>query len=281
MIDMIGFDELNKTRKEFNDVEVLINNSKELKSSCAFGHEINKKYMQQINKLIGKSLNQSTKADVHTWNFIDEDDNSKRKCTLEISKKGIGATSESRYQIETYDRLFSAKERWSNPSEGLIKDVIDNEEVFNKTLDYLNPKGKEIMQIIKEVRQQTNIIPPEETLIQKMFKLSKEEKEFFKVATNEGLIEINDNNGRGVEFAVSIIRENDGVEKHSLFSIHDLRVDKEEDFSYILFVKNHKEDFENAIKEYNEKSKDIKETWEKFDEEIKQRLAKFILLERI
>jgi hypothetical protein len=277
---MIGFNELNKTRKEFNDVEVLINNSKELKSSCAYGQEINRKYLPQINKLIGKNLNQSTKADVHTWEFKDGDDRT-RKYTLEISKKGIGATSESRYQIETYDSLFSPKDRYGKPSEGLIKDVIDNEKVFIKTLDYLNPKGKEIMQIIKEVRQQTNIIPPEETLIQRMFKISKEEKEFFKVATNEGLIEINDNNGRGVEFAVSVIKENDGVEKHSLFSIHDLRVSNENDFAYIMFVKNHKEDIENAMKEYINKTKKIKETWENFDEEIKQRLAKFILLERI
>jgi len=279
---MIGFDELNKTRKEFKKVEDIIKKRNNLKSSYNYAQDINKKYMSQINNLIGKSLNQSTKANIHTWEWTNEYDGSKSNYTLEISRKGIGATSPNRYQIETYDRLFNSNNRYDSASNGLIKDVIDDEEVFKKTLEYLNPKGKEIMNIIKEVRQQTKISLPEPTTIQKLFTLSNEEKEFFKVATNEAIIEIKDSSGRRVDFTISVVKENhDDIDKKSLFVLHDLDINKEEDFVYIIFANNHLKDFENAMNEYSEKIKINQKVWETFDEIIRERLAKYILLGRI
>ena len=278
-MSMIGFDELNETKKELIEVEKIVEQSGKLKSVCSYARDINKKFMPSINRLIGKSLNQSTKADVHEFEFKD-DDNRVSKATLEISKRGIGATSSSRYQIEPYEKMFNEADRYGNKSEGFIKDVIDNKEVFDKALEYLNPKGKEIMKIVKEVRQKTNIGIPEVTQIHKPFKFSNGEKEFFSLGSNEGLIEILDD-GNSVEFGVSGIKENRGIEKASLFSIHTLNINSEEHFAYALFVKNHKKDFEEAIKEYNKETKETKDKWEKFDTEMKEGLAKYILLERI
>lgn len=278
-MSMIGFDELNETKKELKEVKEVIAQSTELKSACSYAQEINKKFMPSINRLIGKSLNQSTKVDVHTLEFED-DDNRKTKLNLEISKRGIGATSPNRYQIEPYERMFNEQNKYGGNSKGFIKDVIDDDIVFDKTLDYLNPKGKEIMKIVRDVRRKTNVDIPEVTQIHKPFKFSNGEKEFFSLGSNEGLIEILDD-GNQVEFNVSGIKENRGIEKASLFSIHSLNINSEEHFAYALFVKNHKKDFEEAVMDYNKETKEKKDRWETFDTEMKEGLAKYILLERI
>jgi hypothetical protein len=278
---MIGFDELNETKKELKEVNEVVEESNKLTSACDYARTINGKFLPSINRLIGKSLNQSVKANVQTLEFPDEDNNERKiKYTLEISRKGIGATSQNRYQIEVYEKLFNENDRYGNYTKGFMIDVIDDENVFNKTLEYLNPKGKEIMKVIREVRQKTNVGIPQPTQIHKSFKFSNGEKEFFSLGSNEGLIEILDDDGN-VEFEVSGIKEKQGIEKTSLFSIHALNMESEEHFAYLLFVKKHKKDFDDAIIEYKKETKEKKESWEKFDEMMKERLAKFILLERI
>ena len=72
-MSMIGFDELNETKKELKEVKEVIEQSAKLKSACSYAQEINKKFMPSVNRLIGKSLNQSTKVDVHTLEFEDDD----------------------------------------------------------------------------------------------------------------------------------------------------------------------------------------------------------------
>ena len=43
-MSMIGFDELNETKKELIEVEKIVEQSGKLKSVCSYARDINKKY---------------------------------------------------------------------------------------------------------------------------------------------------------------------------------------------------------------------------------------------
>jgi hypothetical protein len=279
---MITFKDMNETKEKFPDAAETIRNTQTLESTYEYTDNINRKFLPIINTLLGKNLNQPNKApDVYTWKRKTE--YGEQGYNLQISNKGIGATSLHRYQIEPYEKLMKEHrendEDWQ--SQGFIIDVIDDDKVFKATTEYLNPKGKDIMNIIKDVRNKTNVQLPKETEIHKMIFLSDDEREFFGLSNKQGIIEIIDG-GSNVEFTLSVLKDKDKeFEKDELFKINDLDFDDKEHFAYILFVINHKKDIEEAIEEYKNKTKSIKDAWENFDEQMKEKLAKYVLLERL
>jgi hypothetical protein len=276
---MITFKDIELTKAELGDTIKFIDNINKIECAASMIYDINYDAAKKASLLIGKFYNQPKKAIAHTWKRQSKY-GGMNNTELQISKSGIGATSGYRTQIEIYDKVL--QDDGYNGSKGLIGDVIDDKEIYEKTLSNLPEKGKSVMNSIKEAREESNIQMPKFNTIKLPVNLSKEEMDIFHIKENNAQISINDSD-REVYICFEYPIPSDGYNRteKQVFKLNQLDIDNETEFQYILFVHYHLPEFKLALEQYIAATKDHKERWAKFKELMNDKLAKYLMLIKI
>ena len=270
---MITFKDIIETNKQLGKTQELINSIQKTESAYRYETGLNSKLMEQLNKLVGKYFTEKTKAYVH--DYYDEK-NKIKSATLQISKAGIGKTGQYNTNITPFRELITSdgREGYYN-SDGLIDTVIADKEVFYKCISHMSTNGKYILNTLKEVYEHHKINDPDSSKVVTKFKALPDEIEIF--GQENLFIHINDNNN--VRLEISKKKENDRYSNNeTIFELNSLDIEDEKDFMYNLFVNNHVEEITKAIKDYKEITTERLNTWKNFNEELNEKLAKFLIL---
>jgi hypothetical protein len=275
---MITFEDIKQTKDNMEKAIELIDNIKTYPSTFKYINDINTNSMNKINQLIGKYYNQPKKCVVHTWK---NNNNSgyTNKYELQISKAGIGRTPSGYSQIQKFEKIFSDETGWRE-NKGLIGDVIKDKDIYEKTLNNLSDKGKEILKIVKEAYEKSEIELYDKNRNVKKIEISNDEREIFNLKINKLYIEIEDGYNQVNVHILKNINENNGYGygDKSLFLINNLNETDSTDYLYILFMQYHYDEILNTLNKYIEDTKETKEKWTKFNELLNEKLAKYLIL---
>jgi hypothetical protein len=284
---MITFKDIIETKIAIKDAwefKETINNTE---ASFDYMQTINLHTAAELNKLFGRFFNLPKKAVAHVWIRKNKyNANSTRKIELQLSKSGVGATSEGD-RINVYDCLIDDKDNYYE-SKGYIGDIINDAEVYDKMFNVLSPKGQDVLKALKEVTETTKVKHPKSTAIRYPLTISQEETEAFGLSDgvlnsskSNTYIELKDDSKEMVvEVKNEKKKENDqySYDKGVIFRINSLELNNEKDFQYLLFIHYHLDEFKMALNKYLEKTKEHKDRWTNFKELINSRIAKYVIL---
>jgi len=76
-------------------------------------------------------------------------------------------------------------------------------------------------------------------------------------------------------------KSQNNYEDNCIFTLNILDLEDEKDFIYNLFVNSHAEEIEKAINDYTKKTNENLVTWKKFNEELTEKLAKYLVLMKL
>lgn len=274
---MISFDNLVETKKELDNTNQLFDRIQQTKSIYATIQAKNHSLMNTTNRLLGKYFREPKKAIIHHYGEKTTSQYYGGGYSLQLSKRGIGKTSGYRNQIEVYGGLIHRSAY--HDSKGLIGDVIEQKEIYEKTLEHLSDEGKEILTAIKEIYDQAKIKDTEQVNLTQEIKLTTSEKNI--LGTNTLHLCISD---RGEHIDIAFNKAKDGSSSYrngDVFDVNSLSIDDAKDFIFCLFVENHYQEINIAIDKYIMARQDDLNTWNKFEEMFNEQLAKYVLLEKI
>jgi hypothetical protein len=272
---MITFKELNETKDELKDAKALKNRLKTIESAYDKQTRFNRKLMQQLNILIGKYFTEPKKAYAHEY----KDSNGKTTATLQISKAGIGRTLSWNTNITPFTALINTNEQqYTYSNKGLIGEVIIDKNIYGKVHSHLSSNGQYILESLKEVYENNKVVPPDCNKLNIAIRLSDVEKNILNVK-KETYINIID---RGRVPTISISKEKDTDEytytNGQVFCLNDIDLNNERDFIYALYTQYHSKELNDALDKYLAETKERMDVWNNFNEELKEKLAKFLVL---
>jgi len=271
---MITFNDIIGTKKELNDTIKLVERVKNLDSSYNYEKKLNEDLMKNANTLIGKYFREKVKAKFHTYIDVNNGTTSE---TLEISKSGIGRTPKYCSNICLFERMVGETHSSSYYDSGLINDVITEKEIFEKAKSHLSENAVYVLDSIKEVYEKHKIKPPASTNKQVRLGLNPEESNILSKQILH--IDLSDSHN-GIRMAFSKNKDT-GYRQSQIFELTSLELSSEPDFIWLLLVNNHREEITNIINNYIEETKENLDTWKAFNEELKEKLAKFLVLMQI
>ena len=284
---MIEFKDILETRVAMKDAKSFKEKVCNVEASFNYMDKINSTTAAQMNSLFARFYNKPKKAVVHTWIKSNRYNSGGQKIELQMSKSGIGATYAGG-RIDVYRSLIVKDSYYG--VQGLVKDVIEDKEVYDKSYEFVSDKGKGILKALKDAVEKTKIEHPEATTIKYNLTLTEDEKKCFGIKEQQAkenihadaYIEIKDDYKQMTMEVKSEYAKNHGNNNYSnndeLFKVNELNLKDEKDFQYFMFIHYHLNDFEKALNEYKETTKDHKERWTKFKEIMNEKLAKYIIL---
>ena len=274
MIYMITFEDIINTNKQLGKTQKLIDIIKKTASAYSYEDNLNRSIMRNLNKLIGKYFTEKTKAYVHKY----YDKQGIEKGTLQISKAGIGKTNAWNTNITPfYNIIRDENEEDYYYRGGIIDTVINDNIVFKKCLSHLSDNGKYILNSLKDAYKNNKIKDPDNSTITTKIILSSEEAHIFK--KKELLIYMSDDSD--VNLHITNEKSQNNYEDNCIFTLNILDLEDEKDFIYNLFVNSHAEEIEKAINDYTKKTNENLVTWKKFNEELTEKLAKYLVLMKL
>jgi len=275
---MITFEELKETKDKLKDAKALKNRLKNIESAYDKQTKFNRNLMQGLNKLISKYFTEKKKAYAHEY----KDKAGKTTATLQISKAGIGKTSSWNTNITPFTELIdiNAKE-YSHSNNGLIGEVIINKDIYDKVHSHLSTNGQYILESLKEVYENNKIVPPDCNKLKLIINSSETEKDMLNVK-GKTFIQIFDM-GRCPTVSISTDEKHCDCRYNSehVFRLNDIKLNDERNFVYSLYTEYHAKELNEALDKYLEETKERMDTWNKFNEELKEKLAKFLVLMEI
>jgi len=281
---MITFKDIGDTKIAMKDAWDYKEKICSIEASYNYMDKINTTTATQMNTLLGRFYNQPKKAVVHTWIRKNKYNANGQKMELQMSKSGIGATYAGG-RIDVYTGLITKDTYYE--SKGLLKDVIEDKKVYDKVFNFSSEKGKSVLKVLKEAAEETKIQHPESTTIKYSLKLSEDERECFGLKErgildnkDDAYIEIKDSYKEMTievksEYARSI---NNYSTEGLIFKVNSLDINDEKDFQYFMFVHYHLNEFENALRQYQDSTEEHKGRWTKFKEIMNEKLAKWLIL---
>jgi hypothetical protein len=283
---MITFKDIMETKIAIKDAWDFKEKVCNTEASYDFMQTINTATAKQSVALIGRFFNLPKKAIVHKWKHKSKYGGT-NDMELQISKSGIGGTYAGS-RIQVYSSLFEEDSYYG--TKGLVGDVIDDQEIYDKTFKILSIKGQDVLSALKESREVTKIKSPKSTIVKYPLLLSQEEQECFRIVNNSVLpikqhayIELRDDD-REMVVEVKSKHAQDTEENQRdgiIFKVNSLDMMEEKDFQYLLFIHYHLSEFETALTQYIEKTKDHKDRWEKFKEMMGAKIAKYTILYKL
>jgi len=281
---MITFNDIMDTKIAMKDAWDFREKIKDTEASFDYMQTINCKTAEQVNSLIGRFFNQPKKIAAYTWKRKNKYNTTPNNIDLQISKSGMGATHRGN-RIDAYTKLLDDDSYYE--SKGMVGDVIDDKEVYDKTFACLSEKGQDVLSALKEAREASNIKHPKSTTIKYPLKLSEDERECFNLKdksivdfTEDAFIELKDDYKEMVVEVKSEVAKNTNqyTKEGTIFKINNLDMNDEKDFQYFLFIHYHLKEFEDAFSQYMEKTKEHKARWTTFKELMNEKIAKYVVL---
>jgi len=282
---MITFNDVMETKVAMKDAWDYREKIKATEASFNYMQTINSKTAEQMNTLLGRFFNEPKKLVAHTWLKQDKYNSNAtpRKIELQMSKSGIGATGQGD-RINVYKELIDTDNYYN--SKGLVGDIIDDKDVYEKAYNILSPKGKDVLKSLKEARELSNIQHPKSTTIKYKLKLSEDEQDAFKLINKmigdnkaDVYIELKDDYKEVVvELKSDNASPNQYTREGTIFRVNNLDMNDEKDFQYFLFIHYHLKEFEEAFSQYIETTREHKSRWTTFKETINEKLAKYVVL---
>jgi len=284
---MIEFKDIVEAKIAMKDAQSFKEKVCNVEASFNYMDKINSSTAAQMNALFARFYNKPKKGVIHTWIKANKYNSSGQKIELQMSKSGIGATYAGG-RIDVYRSLITKDSYYG--SQGLVKDVIEDKEVYDKTFNFISEKGQGILKALKDAVKETKIEHPENTTIKYNLTLTEDEKKCFGIKEHQAkeniyadaYIEIKDDyKEMTMEIKSEYLksnRTNHYSHDDGLFKVNSLKLNDEKDFQYFMFIHYHLDDFEKALTQYKETTKDHKERWTKFKKIMNEKLAKYIIL---
>ena len=272
---MITFKDVIETKNNLKDANALKNRLEQTNSSYSEQTHMNNKLMQNLNVLIGKYFTEPRKAYAHE--YIDA--MGKTTATLQISKAGIGKTPQWGSNINPFGSLLENDTSYYH-SKGFIGEIIANKEIYDKVYSHLSKNGQYILQAVNETYEKHKIENPEEFNIYTKISLNNYEQALFK--TDIVYIHIcDDGNTPTVKIRKDKESKSSWDDHGVIYELNDIHIDKEEDYLFMLFTNYHAKELNDALDNYIEQTKERTAIWNNFNDELKQKLAKFLILMEI
>jgi len=280
----ITFEQIKETKDNIKGIRQFVNKNCNRKTFYSEKQSISSDIMGKINILGGKYYKPTIKADLKTM----------KNCKgyggeykLQQGRSGFGYCSSWRTNITLYTGLFD-----NSCGVGFLVDIIDNKKMFNIVKNNLNVNGQNVLDIIKNNYEKNTISKPNKISIYYPINISQEERETFKVKKDNVFIKIfdagytlyitieqNKNPNISRKITNNDYDDDDDEGSDTIFSLNKLsNSDEDEAFLRYLFINNHKNEFDEAIKQYISKSKEENDRWINFRDDFIQDTAKYFML---
>ena len=271
---MITFEDIEQTKSALNDAVVLQDRLLKTKSAYDTQTNMNRKLMQELNKLIGKYFTEPKKAYVHEY----KDTVGKTGSTLQISKCGIGKTPSYNTNITIFGELIDNYDGYSYSSKGMIGEVIRHKNIYDKVYSHLSANGQYILKSLKETYEHNEITNPDKNELVIEIPSNKSERNVLNMSKT--FIRITDR-GHTPKIIISRKKEEESSYQRTnsvVFCLNDIKMNDERDFTYFLYTQYHVKEINDALDKYLEQTKERMDVWQGFNDELKQKLAKFLVL---
>ena len=270
---MITFKDVIETNKQLNKTQALVDRITKADSAYSHESELNRTLMVKLNKLIGKYFTEKKKAHAHTY----VDASGIKEATLQISKVGIGKTHIYYSQINTFDNIVANPNGKGYRQNGFIDTVVDDDKIFDECISHMSENGKYIFNSVKETYSKYKITDPDDSKVTTPIKATPEEA----VMLGQSKLFIHITDDRNLSLSISTNSNIEQYHNRDIFTLNSLKLDNPEDFIYNMFINNHATEIETALNNYQKLTDEKLKTWKDFNEALKEKLSKFLVLMEI
>ena len=272
---MITFAELVMTKNGLEKVSELNKRIEKVPNATRITNHINCLSMQTINKLLGKYFNAPKKV---VLKQISEKSkgyygNGDR---IEFSKAGIGF-------VNSYSKNNTPYRYFIVEKNSFVNMILKDDFVFEAAKKCMSEEGGKILDGVKEVYDNNKIVNLQNKQYGYDISFSVDEMNIFNLKDTNGIITLEDKYER---LNISVFQKSEFKKDYwgrkeicNLDNISDFK--NTTNLIYGIFTNNHIEDFNKLIDNYENITTPQIESWKKFDAELKQKLAKYLLLEKI